>query len=224
MPTPKRRSEKTLMANHREHTAPPAAFKRMRGFSLVEMLIVVVMIFIASSIAVMNVGPALNQNRVTNAYNTVLGTVRRGREQAVAERQIYILTFNKAVSPNVVTLARATVGNVIATYALPDDITFRTEPGIPNTVATTPDGFGTASNAIDFDIGVGAGGSNVIYFLPDGSAKDKDGNFNNGVVYMARSGELLSSRAITVWGVTGRIRGWRLYANSGAGTNVWRQQ
>jgi hypothetical protein len=50
----------------------------------------------------------------------------------------------------------------------------------------------------------------VISFYPDGSAHDLAGNLNNGVVYIARPGDLYSSRAITLTGATGRIRGWRL--------------
>ena len=34
-------------------------------------------------------------------------------------------------------------------------------------------------------------------------------------MYLARTGDLLSSRAITLWGGTGRIHGWRLYGKSG---------
>jgi len=43
------------------------------------------------------------------------------------------------------------------------------------------------------------------------------------VLYLARPGNLYSSRAVTLWGITGRIRGWRLYQNGGAGA-YWRQQ
>jgi Tfp pilus assembly protein FimT len=188
------------------------------------MMMVMAILLIACGITFISIGPVIQQNRVTNAYNTVLTTVRRAREQAVAERQQYIVTFNKAVFPNTVTVARSNPANIILTAQLPSDIFFRNEPGIPITVATTPDNFGTGANAIDFGIGVGAGGQNTIYFMPDGSAKDLVGNYNNGVLYLARPGELLSSRAITVWGVTGRIRGFRLYANVGAGTNSWRQE
>jgi hypothetical protein len=61
----------------------------------------------------------------------------------------------------------------------------------------------------------------IIYFLPDGSGQDLNGNINNGVLYIARAGDLYSSHAITFWGATGRIRGWRLFQN---GANpYWRQ-
>ena len=75
---------------------------------------------------------------------------------------------------------------------------------------------------------VKVGGKNQIYFCPDGSAQDSaggvgqcSGNMNNGVVYIARPAELMSSRAITIWGATGRIRGWRIYNNGGV---AWQRQ
>ena len=48
----------------------------------------------------MSLQPALKDTRVTNAYNATLMTMRRAREQAIAERRVYLVTFNNAVSPN----------------------------------------------------------------------------------------------------------------------------
>ena len=197
--------------------------RRMRGFSLIETLIVLSLMMIASGIFFMSLQPALKDTRVTNAYNATLMTMRRAREQAIAERRVYLVTFNNAVSPNTITITRAATGVVTSTISLPTDITFRAEPGIPTTLATTPDHFGTGSPAIDFDQGVAGGAKNVICFNPDGSAQDINSNTNNGVIYMARTGSLYSARAITVWGSTGRLRGYRLYPKTGGGS-IWRQQ
>ena len=195
----------------------------MKGFSLIETLIVLSMIMIASGIFFMSMQPALKDTRVTNAYNATLMTMRRAREAAIAERRVYLVTFNNAVTPNQITITQAATGLVIATTTLPTDISFRVEPGIPITLATTPDHFGTGGPAIDFDQGVAGGVKNVICFNPEGSAQDINSNTNNGVVYLARSGSLYTSRAITVWGSTGRLRGYRLYPKVGGGS-IWRQQ
>jgi hypothetical protein len=85
-----------------------------------------------------------------------------------------------------------------------------------------PDGFGAGTVAIDFDQGMGLGSQDYVMFMPDGSSQDLLGNWNSGVLYMGRAGDLYSSRAITVFGATGRIRGWRLYLQ--AGVNTWVQQ
>jgi hypothetical protein len=76
--------------------------------------------------------------------------------------------------------------------------------------------------AIDFDQGIAVGAKNVIFFYPDGSAADVAGNVNNGVVYITRPGDINNSRAITLWGATGRLRGWHIYKNGAQ--YYWRQQ
>ena len=73
-----------------------------------------------------------------------------------------------------------------------------------------------------FDQGVAGGGiKNQVMFMPDGSAHDVNGNLNSGIVYVARNGDLFSSRAVTLYGATGRIRGWRLITSGGG---IWLQQ
>jgi prepilin-type N-terminal cleavage/methylation domain-containing protein len=200
--------------------------RRMRGFSLIELMVVIALLLIVAGFSIMAIQPALRQGRVTNAYNTALMAMRQARDTAVAQRQIYFVTLNGAVQPNSISITQGSTGIVTATYFLPDDVAFDAEPGIPvSPVAppTTPDGFGIGGLAIDFDQGVAGGVKNVIYFYPDGSATDALGNINNGVVYVARPGFVDSSRAITLWGATGRVRGWHIYKN-GAAAYYWRQQ
>ena len=208
-----------------------------RGFSLLEMMVVVLIVLLVSSLGFISLQPALKQERVSNAYNTVLSAMRLARDNAVAQRTSYMVVLNAATIPHTITVSPTFAGFNGAlkstTYRLPDDIKFDVEPGIPTQNSKTPDSFGTGSKPIDFGYtasGAGAGGQNTIYFCPDGSAQDAaggagqcGGNLNSGVVYLARQGDLLSSRAITVWGATGRIRGWRLY-NQGAGGTVWTRQ
>jgi hypothetical protein len=91
--------------------------------------------------------------------------------------------------------------------------------------ASTPDGFGAGVNPIDFGQALAGEPLNYVVFMPDGSSQDNLGNFNSGVVYLTRPSDtvnLNNSRAITVWGATGRIRGWRLVKLSGTWT--WTQQ
>jgi len=197
----------------------------MRGFSLIEMMIVVVIIMIVSGMTFMSVQPALRNARVTNAYNTTLTTLRKARESAVSTRWRRTVSFNTGVTPNTITVTDTNTGVLITTATLPNDISFQVLAGVPVTpvgACPTPDGWGTASAAVDFDQNVAAPIKTQIIFYPDGSAKDANLNISNGVVYLARSGDLYSSRAITLWGLTGRVRGWRLYS-TGPG-NCWSQQ
>lgn len=211
--------------------------RRTSGFSLLEMVIVMAIILMMASVTFMSLQPVLKQQRVVNSYNIVLSAMRQARDNAVAQRTSYVVTFDNGASPHTVTVAPTFAGFQGAlkavTYQLPTDVHFSNESGIPTSNQFTPDGFGTGAAAIDFGYtgqGAGVGGQKLLYFCPDGSAQDAiggagqcSGNLNNGVVYVARPGELMSSRALTVWGATGRIRGWRLY-NNGVGGTVWQRQ
>jgi prepilin-type N-terminal cleavage/methylation domain-containing protein len=195
--------------------------RKMRGFSLIELMITVTIILIVSGAAILGMQPALQAGRVTNAYNITLAAIRQTRDFAIGQRQQFSVTFNNAATPNTITITRAGNGNVVNTYQLPTDVAYTVVSGIPTAANAVPDGFGSGSTAIGFDQGVAGGAQNVIYFMPDGTAQDVNGNLNNGVIYIARAGQLYSSHAITVWGATGRLRGWMLYNKSG--TPYWRQ-
>lgn len=197
------------------------------GFSLLEVAVVMAIIIIVASISIMSLQPSLRAQHITNAYNTTLSALRQARDNAVAQRTSYSVTFLASGSTNTITVAPTLSAfqgaQNAATYSLPADVAFTIVSGAPS--SSTPDGFGSGAKAIDFGYtatGSGTGGQTVLYFCPDGSAQDAtggpgncSGNWNSGVVYLARPGELLSSRALTVWGATGRIRGWRLYGKSG---------
>jgi prepilin-type N-terminal cleavage/methylation domain-containing protein len=199
--------------------------RRMRGFSLIELMIVISLILIVAAFSAITLQPALRDGRVTEGYNRTLMALRRARDISVAQRQIYFVTLNGGALPNSVTITQGSTGTVISNVVLPTDVGFNTVLGIPTSPVvppTTPDGFGVGNPAIDLDQGVAGGVKNVIYFYPDGSAEDVNGNINNGVIYVSRPAEIRSSRAITLWGATGRLRGWHLYQN---GANFyWRQQ
>jgi prepilin-type N-terminal cleavage/methylation domain-containing protein len=210
-----------------------------RGFSLVEMMIVVTLIMIISAITLMSMQPALKDARANQAYEDVLMQLRTARQRAISERKQYIVCFGVAAplgaltpmgAPNAssVQMFRWDVGTAlsaavqVSNNTLPSDILFQTLSGLPNTAATVPDGFGNGGTAIDFDQGVAAGIKNQVMFMPDGSAHDTNGSSNSGIVYVARTGDLYSSRSVTLYGATGRIRGWRLINSAGAPT--WFQQ
>jgi hypothetical protein len=167
--------------------------------------------------------PLLKQNQVDAAYDTTLSVIRNYRNQSITQSKRYILTFSP---PGTITVQYWGVGVPVSpapvtvdTYTLPPEIQFGVQAGFP---AAAPDSFGAGAAAIDFDQGMGLGSQNYVMFMPDGSSQDTLGNYNSGVLYLTRAGDLYSSRAISVFGTTGRIRGWRLYNRSG--TDTWVQQ
>src|ERR1700682_349145 len=194
-----------------------------QGFSMVEMVVVVSIILTVAATAVMNILPLLKKSKADAAQELVLGEMRRAHERAIDERRIYRFTF---VPPRTIQLEVGTPANLqaritgsAAAFAqaqvplvLPPTIQFSAVPGIPTAAAAVPDGFGTGITAIDFDIDNG-GGQTQIYFQPDGRALDAQNRLNNGVVYLADPNQLLSSRAVSLYGSTGRAKGWWLLKN-----------
>ena len=197
-------------------------FRNERGFSLLELMVVIGIGLVLAGMSFIAMMPMYNKNHVDQAYDTTLATIRNYHNQSVTQSKRYILTFS---SPGTITVyywgKNATPPDPapvqISTYALPTDIQFAVQSGFPN---PGPDSFGTGAAAVSMNTCAVLTQSCLI-FMPDGSAQDDAGNFNNGVVYLTRPGDLYSSRAVTVWGATGRTRGWRLYPNSG---NTWVQQ
>jgi prepilin-type N-terminal cleavage/methylation domain-containing protein len=195
--------------------------RRMRGFSLLEMMAVISIGLVVSVMAMVTLQPTLKYTRETNAYNITLMAMRQARDTAVAQRQVYFVTFtHNTIPPDQITITQGATGNVVSTFSIPNDVAFQAQTGLPG-AGSTPDNFGGGALAIDFDQGVAGGAKNIVYFYPDGTAEDVAGNLNNGVIYIARTNDLYSSHAITLWGATGRLRGWRLYLNSGV--KYWRQ-
>lgn len=198
-------------------------------------MITVSIILIMCGVTFISLQPIMKQNDVNNAYDTTLEVIRTYRNQAITKSNRYQIVFAPGAAGPPATRATLTVwflGTgvpvapapvVVATYQLPLDIQFGVLPGFPTSAATVPDSWGAGATAIDFDEGppVG-GGQNYVMFMPDGSSQDLAGNPNSGVVYLTRSTDLYSSRAVTVFGPTGRIRGWRL--NNVAGVSTWVQQ
>jgi prepilin-type N-terminal cleavage/methylation domain-containing protein len=204
----------------------------MRGYSLLEMMIVVAIGVIVSAITFISLQPLLKQAHVNSAYDTTLMSLRNYRARAITERTRYIVAFT---APGTITISTWGVGApiapapvVVSTLTLPSDIQFMVQAGVPNTAPTVPDGFGVGAVPIDFGQGLGAGSLNYVMFMPDGSSQDQsnpgggNGNPNSGVIYLGKPNDLWSMRAITVFGTTGRIRGWRLM-NQGGGPQ-WTQQ
>jgi len=202
---------------------------RQRGFSLLELLITISIGLTMACVTFIAMRPLFSRSHLDSAYDTTLMVLRNTRHLAITQSHQYYVNFNPAGFPAgtiQVTYQPAAVGGILPavqnvnTYTLPPDVSFAVAAGFP---ANAPDTFGAGIAPIDFGQGLGGGSLKYVCFMPDGSARDALGNYNSGVVYLTQpTNTIYSSRSITVWGATGRIRGWRLVDQAGA--PIWVQQ
>lgn len=178
---------------------------KQRGFTMWELAIVCVLLMIISSMAIVQLHPAIQQRQADAAMAEVASQLRQAREMAIAQRRQIQVQF---VGTNQVVLNRLNINPaVVGGVFIQSPMTFRLTAG----KGDTPDAFGNAG-AIEF--GGIVGGPPTMMFQSDGTFVDTAGNLINGTVFMGMPSEPSAARAVTLVGSTGRIRMWR--NNAGA--------
>jgi prepilin-type N-terminal cleavage/methylation domain-containing protein len=184
-----------------------------RGFSMIELSVVIGIILILSAMAIYQIGPALSGERSDAAMRQVVEQLRMARELAVANRRWVQVTFPVVVvggiSENQV---QTTIRNTLTLGAGADQALIPVPIQRPMTFVLvgapdTPDAFGNAG-AIEFG---GIVNGPVGGMLFDGNGQLVNGATLqpiNGTVFMGVAGLATTGRAVTVMGTTGRIRGW----------------
>lgn len=209
------------------------ASRKQQGFSLLEMMITITFALIMAGVTFIWMQPLVDQSHVDQGYDTTLMVLRNTRNLAITQGHEYVVNFNPGGFPAgtiQVEYQGPTVGagpapplQQVNTYSLPPDIAFAVQASFP---AAAPDGFGAGTVAIDFGQQLPGEPLSSLTFMPDGSAQTgvvgNNGTYNSGIVYISRPLDKTPyhAKAITVWGATGRIRGWRLNQNGGQ----WVQQ
>jgi prepilin-type N-terminal cleavage/methylation domain-containing protein len=202
---------------------------KQRGFSLLEMMVTIGISLTLAAVTYVGMRALLFQGHVSVAYDTTLMALRNTRNLAITQSHQYYVNFNPGGFPAgtiQIQYQPPPVGGVaqpiqlVNTYSIPADVSFAVQAGMP---AASPDGFGGGVNPIDFESTAQPGVPlNYVVFMPDGSGQDQFGNLVSGVVYLTQPTQSkYTSRAITVWGATGRVRGWRLDSQAGG---TWVQQ
>lgn len=184
---------------------------RERGFSLIEMMVVVLITMIVAAMALIALAPTRQQVQADAAMVQVASQLRLARETAIEQRRDVLVSFN--TGNNTITLTKQNLpagSTVLSTIPIQAPAQFMLMPGVPD----TPDAFGDKS-AIYFE-GI-AGGPVGMGFQSDGTFIDGVGNLVNGTVFLGIQGVPSSARGITILGATGKIR---MYRAEGSG---WQQ-
>jgi prepilin-type N-terminal cleavage/methylation domain-containing protein len=168
------------------------------GFSLVELVVVMAVGLTISAAAVVPFQATAASIRADTNLRIVEGQLKFARESATNQRRPFEVRLTGGNVVEVIRHNLPTGTTLISTARLAHGVEFALVSGLPD----TPDGFGRAS-AVDF------GGAASIRFTADGMFTDGAGNPVNGTVFLARPGERATARAITVLGLSARLRSYR---------------
>jgi len=155
---------------------------------------------VLSAMAVVQIGQARPGLTGDGAMRVAMAQMTSARELAITQRRFMRLNFDTGTN-RVQIIREEAPGNaltVLSTVPFEGGVVFSLIAGQPD----TPDMFGRTA-AVDF------GNAVEIKFGPDGTLVNQAGANLNGSVFLAVPNIKLSSRAITVLGSTGRVRGYK---------------
>ena len=212
--------------------------RRTAGFSIIELLMSVAIVFVVTGMAVIEMQPLWRQLEANAGLDQVKSTIRQAREISISQRRTTILQFVAAPATSC-----PAAGNINFCIELTQMVV---NPGPPPTQAAaaapfliipiesnvqllslsgevdTPDGFlgaaPTAPNGLYFGATAGAPASGME-FQSDGTFTDGNGTPINLSVFLAVAGVPSSERAVTILGNTGRVFGY--HGTGASNSTAW---
>jgi len=173
------------------------------GYSLAELLVVVGVTTVLAAITVFGASHALEYLRGENGLTLLESQLRFARSLAINQRRLTEVVF---ISPNEIRIMRHDLpegSTLVSQVFFEGNIGYMNFPGLPD----TPDGFGVGAP-------VNFGASSRVGFAADGMLVDVTGPSAagapvNGTVFLGRTGADETAWAVTVFGRTGHVRGYR---------------
>ncbi len=184
----------TTLARHSTDATHPS------GFSFIEVLMVLALIGIIAGMAVPISASMIARAKADSTSLETLTWLEAARNRAAAERRNFEVTFDTGTNHVRIDRVEADLSKtLILDRELPDGMKFMQFSGSPD----TPDLFGNGA-VVDFD------GPAPHMFTSDGSLVDANGDPSNGTIFMGKTGKVETGRAITVFGMSGLLRKWKL--------------
>ena len=196
--------------------------RREQGFSLIELVVVVAVMFIITAFAIFQSMGSMVNYKANAAQDVVFSQLRVARGLAISQRRTVQVWIDQSFSGpggtqqvkyQVQAAAQtAEASGPIVAVPLPAPVQLMLEPGVPD----TPMAFGNAAAVF---IGNTSGGPAIMQFNPTGTFTDNTGTaVLNGTIFLGITGQVSTARAVTIMGGTGRVRqytwngasvGWR---------------
>ena len=198
-----------------------------QGFSLLETLIVVGIMFILAGITLIKSFGTMENYRANSAMDTVISQMRVARNLAITQRRSVQITFNIASTPQTVNyqvMARpGVIGDAngpLVRMPLPPQTRFVMEAGVPD----TPMAFGNCSGVSAVCINNTSCCVPYMVFTATGqfAGDDLGTNIYNGTIFLGIPAQAATARAVTVMGGTGRVRPYTFIGPvGGSSSQVW---
>jgi prepilin-type N-terminal cleavage/methylation domain-containing protein len=185
------------MSTMRKHDGPEA------GYSLIEMMFVVGILGILSGMAVVQIGVSRPGALGDGAMRVVLAQMNTARQLAITQRRNMRMVFDQGSRIQII---REEVPGpaltTVSTALFEGTLQFVLVAGLPD----TPDAFGNSAATV---FTTATGNPPEVKFTPQGTFVNQAGATLNGSVFVAMPNQALSARSVTIFGSTGRIRGYR---------------
>ena len=188
-----------------------------KGFTLIE-LIITVGVISAVMIGATTVLPGmLKASRADGSSAIVINALRLARDRAIGERRNMDVLF---IAPNEIKIVREEIVYNAVTMTWGSSPTGPTNPTVMDVflaenqkfqyftgMIDTPDLFGRTNAPLAF--GPVSGTVPTIMFTSEGTLVDVSGDPINGTIFLGTGADLSSARAITIFGTTALVRGWK---------------
>jgi len=182
-------------------------YNKQKGFSLPELLVVLLIIAIISVIALPQINAARRAFRFSGLQRQVAATLSEARQQAMSQRKAITVRYKNTAREIVIyggsfgalNNSKNKVEELYGSGIAKGDIVY----GRPSGVSTAALGDGTNFTAL-------SGGMTEIVFQPDGTVIDASGNPQNKTLYFYNTTNAKDMAfAVSVLGAGGRIKIWR---------------
>ena len=179
-----------------------------RGFTIAELMIAIAIGLLVVGLAVANVPAMMKTARADGGLEILAASLRQARELSISERrniQVRFPTTNNQIQMYRVEYPAGTT-TLLKTVTFEGRVQFKQQTG----PGDTPDAFGNNATICPDTTGAICLKSAVpAMFTTDGSFVDSNGDVLNGTLFISVPGDVLSARAVAIFGPTGALRLWR---------------